>query len=1587
MPPRRSSRAPSVKPEAPLPAETAAPKRKRKTTEDNDEGGDAKSAPKTRRASSSKPPSKATATRRVSNRSKPSLADVAESDDEAQSDAPPVRKKSRPSAESDLRDDEDDAEAEEESKSSKRKGKKAMQVDDEDEEEEEAPAPLPKRRTSSRQPSAGPSRRASSSNAARGGRRARVTSVAETVPEDEEEEEEERPAPAKRRGGRAAKQVQDSDEEAQQSDQDEDAYESDKPKPKGRKGKAPARSTKKPSKKVVPKVVVVGSSQDEEEDSDSPPPAAPPKTPKKEPASPVKPSQGPQPGVEEEEETSLFDPIPIPKPADLPQAVEEEPQGPKARLVIHKLALVNFKSYAGRQEIGPFHKSFSAIVGPNGSGKSNTIDALLFVFGYRASKMRQGKVSELIHNSARHPDLDECSVEVHFRDIIDKPGADDFEVIPGSRLVVARTAFKNNQSKYTINGKNSSYKEVQALLKGRGIDLDHNRFLILQGEVESIAQMKPKAPSEHEDGLLEYLEDIIGTSAYKQRIDDALTTLEQLQEDRQSKLNRLRLVEKEKLALEEQRREAINYYKLKNDHIKAQSVLCQYMIWKWWERHTALEKDHGKYTKELENETARNKQDIEHLEDLQKHYEEIEEVFKEIEEVAETGSKDLKEMDKKVVGLEEKQKHTESRYKKLKKAVQEDTKALRNAEEADKDSTATLEKQRAKLSEHQATLVVEEAELEKVQEGLRGKTQVFHDQIQKKQKELQPWTSKIDASKAAIDVREGQRDTLQDRADKRREALDEAQMTFDDLVREQEARSNEQKGFKDKKDRLKQDIANSSRRVEDAKRNLDQWRSKAMSARNTFDEAKASQSANRSQGAVVNGLQALKDQGRLHGFHGKLGALGTIDGKYDVAISTAAGGPLSNMVVDTVDQGKICIDYLRANNLGRASFMVLEKLPNSNRMDPFQTPEGVPRLFDLVKPKNPMYRKAFYKALGDTLVADGLDQANRIAFGARRFRVVTLDGQIIETSGAMSGGGGQPSRGAMSAKQAADTVSPTTLKKYEQDAAACAQELSQATKEFQEAEAELDTLKRREPELEMEYQKLGMELTTRKARIAEIQKRVADLKAHNQPDAADQDRIQTLDREIASEKAKLKSIQAKADEITNAIAALEQKIMDIGGAKLMMQKAKVDAERTYIDLAEKAISKAEETKAKAESDIKRLGQAITTNEATLSQVKKELTELNQEVVEAQQYRDELAKKVNQAQAELDNQKDRLDEEKEKLEEAEKAVAGFRKKEMELNQKLADLAKEIEGAQHAIDNFQTDHDKLRLHDIDEDDDESDDEDEERREGSTPGAEEQEAGADGEAGPSRPRAKKDQELKVYSSEELRRLNRDELVADTELLDEKIKNAKVDLTVLKEYKKREAEFDNRAKDVERVTEQRDAQKAHYDGLRKQRLDEFMTGFNTISLKLKEMYQMITLGGNAELELVDSLDPFSEGIIFSVMPPKKSWKNISNLSGGEKTLSSLALVFALHVFKPTPLYFMDEIDAALDFRNVSIVANYIKDRTKNAQFIIISLRNDMFELSHRLIGIYKTSNATRSVSIDNHKLLTTVPVVVPPPATNASS
>jgi structural maintenance of chromosome 4 len=211
-----------------------------------------------------------------------------------------------------------------------------------------------------------------------------------------------------------------------------------------------------------------------------------------------------------------------------------------------------------------------------------------------------------------------------------------------------------------------------------------------------------------------------------------------------------------------------------------------------------------------------------------------------------------------------------------------------------------------------------------------------------------------------------------------------------------------------------------------------------------------------------------------------------------VAITTACGSNLNNMVVDEVSDAQACIEYLRKNNVGRASFMVLKKL-NVYGMDKMATPENAPRLFDLVTPNHGRYAPAFFKAIGNTLVANDMDQANRIAFGRHRWRVVTLAGGLIETSGAMSGGGSQVSRGGMSSKQAIATVSPQVLRTYEKESEDAADKLQKATADLREAEMELERLSTRGPEIDMAYQKLGLDIENVKKRIIEADKRVKDI--------------------------------------------------------------------------------------------------------------------------------------------------------------------------------------------------------------------------------------------------------------------------------------------------------------------------------------------------------------------------------------------------------------------------------------------------------------------------------------------------------------
>ncbi|KAJ7324980.1 hypothetical protein JRQ81_018000 [Phrynocephalus forsythii] len=304
-----------------------------------------------------------------------------------------------------------------------------------------------------------------------------------------------------------------------------------------------------------------------------------------------------------------------------PPAMTNEAGAP--RLMITHIVNQNFKSYAGEQILGPFHKRFSCIIGPNGSGKSNVIDSMLFVFGYRAQKIRSKKLSVLIHNSDEHNDVQSCTVEVHFQKIVDKEG-DDYEVIPNSNFYVSRTAYKDNSSVYHISGKKATFKDVGLLLRSHGIDLDHNRFLILQGEVEQIAMMKPKGQSEHDEGMLEYLEDIIGSGRLKEPIQILCRRVELLNEQRGEKLNRVKMVEKEKDALEGERNIALEFLSLENRMFKEKNNICQYYIYELQKQITDLETQKKKIHEDTTEVNEKSNRLADEMKDKTKTMKEIE---------------------------------------------------------------------------------------------------------------------------------------------------------------------------------------------------------------------------------------------------------------------------------------------------------------------------------------------------------------------------------------------------------------------------------------------------------------------------------------------------------------------------------------------------------------------------------------------------------------------------------------------------------------------------------------------------------------------------------------------------------------------------------------------------------------------------------------------------------------------------------------------------------------------------------------------------------------------------------------------------
>ncbi|POM73526.1 Structural maintenance of chromosomes protein 4 [Phytophthora palmivora] len=1276
---------------------------------------------------------------------------------------------------------------------------------------------------------------------------------------------------------------------------------------------------------------------------------------------------------------------------------------PVKRLMITKMQLENFKSYAGKVEIGPFHKCFSAVVGPNGSGKSNVIDALLFVFGKRASKLRLKKVSELVHRSAGFPDLDMATVSVFFQEIIDTEGdaaATDNEanytVVPNSEFSVTRTATKSNVSKYYINDRPSNFTRVTEMLQDKGIDLDNNRFLILQGEVEQIAMMKSKgAEGSNEDGLLEYLEDIIGSNVYVEPTERVWDEVEQCNEVRGEKVNRVKLVEKEKAHLEGPRAEALEYLRKEKEVYMKTNILYQLWIQEASKNRELCESKRDELQAKYKAELARMEKNREELQSVESVYQRVKSEHDEVAKQLEEAKAEYAEFEKQDVKLREELKYAKERQKELQSAQKKELKKQKTIQQKVQENEELVPQLENEVEKLQAKLKKQEQVLEGILEGHKEETAKLRSTMESIQQEMEPFQTEMNALRSVIDTTETEIQLVEEPVTNANKALEANACGIIEAEANLRGLEEEQSDKRETLTKMKDRIVIAEQELDDAKDRETSVAEKYREARTKSEEASGAVQSHATRNRMLRELLDASKPGKPlenAGLFGRLGDLGAIDGKYDIAISTACGA-LNNLVVETTSGAQACVAYLRKHNLGRTTFLILEQLDYlkskySQHFRGVTAPSGqqAPRLFDLVKVNDEKFLPAFYYALRDTLVAKDLDEASAIAYQGRqcKYRVVTLDGQLVEMSGAMSGGGKRARSGGMSSTLASG-LSEGEIRALQEEASSLRNELEQIRAEKASLEKELSHLSRKIEQYENDLPKIELNVSATKTRLEDFKKNKIILKKQTTLSADAKKQVEKLNKTKAAKEAEYKTTKLKVDRMAAKLAKMKGQILDVGGEKL--RKEQEVAKKITKQIAEKTkqmtkirvdFKSSQKNTEKNEVALKKVEEDIEAAKKKIEDTREQITAMEEKALTVLQKCETVQEQVTAKEKELRKDETKYRKLKKEydemtsaevdlansLEDCEKMLEENSKKETYWKTKLTSLHAAFITEQEQNAGVFEDERELparKRHKKNKSaggDEEMDDEHKDESEEDEDSEEEEDANLDVTL----------EKLPMLDTIALSRYSKEEMKYEISVLEQQRDELKanVNMGALTEYKQKEEEYKARVVELEEATKLRDAKRHEYDELRRKRLEEFMTGFRIITLKLKEMYQMITLGGDAELELVDSLDPFSEGVVFSVRPSKKSWKNISNLSGGEKTLASLALVFALHHYKPTPLYVMDEIDAALDFKNVSIVGNYIKQRTRNAQFIIISLRNNMFELADRLVGIYKTNDATKSVTIN---------------------
>lgn len=1172
-------------------------------------------------------------------------------------------------------------------------------------------------------------------------------------------------------------------------------------------------------------------------------------------------------------------------------------------MYLKQIEVENFKSFGKKLTI-PMLSGFTAVTGPNGSGKSNISDAILFVLGPKSSKaLRAGKLTDLIFNggNAKSP-ANFTRVSLVF-DNADRAIPLDEDIVKLTRHVKLSDTGEGYNSYFYVNDRKSTLSEFDYLLSSARISAEGYN-LVQQGDVTRIVEMSPL-------DRRRVLDDISGIAKF----DEEILKAEAEKASAQENIDRIAIIlgelDRQIRQLEQERGAALKYLEMRDRLSLAKARLAHKRKEGAESEIKGIEEQITSYAKEIESLKARRTE-------LEAQILSLEELYQRKEaELQAKGGEGFQELKEKMDGLkvevaraaDQKERSAEqaSEVKQELLALLEERERTLVAKRAQESALATATSELRKLEEKLKGLQNEEAKL-------KGELTSHDSELSSLEKRIKEQDQRIREITEALHTKRLEKERLERLAEDLRAEMDDllqekgsAEFEVKDLdwrIKELGKQGKDSSGsmkslqeqFHAKKNREAQ-LTKEANELEQAIRNL------TREYNHLKAEEEAAANIARGYNRAVKALLEARDRGEMKGIHGTIAELAEVDPKYEVALNVAAGGRMQSIVVDDDQVASDAINYLKRNDLGRATFLPLNKMldgkPRGKAL--LAEKEATGFAIDLIR-FDERYRAAFWYVFGDTVVVDTLQEARRLMGGVR---LVTLGGELIEASGAMVGGALEGSKVRFGAnKGKADRIAEE-LRKATEQADKVAMELMAIRQEIVELEAKIREVGGADRGKGIELEALQKQLAEQRSRLKRVTDSLASKQAERDKAVAESAELGLRIGEQQVELEKLKAERAADSKrmLEIAPAELSQRLRDVQSSlvatsqELSGKRSEHEAMRLQLSDTErrlKEMSSAEMQQNEKLRILEEQGRAAGERESKLkvelAALKRIEDSMGKEIAALREEKERLLEKKGQAQA--DREKVLV-----RLETSNDFMIGLGTKKALAEEKLKEIMQEISQC-----NVVVNHPLPSMDDI----------------------------------------------------------RSEIALCENALSGM---GAVNLRAIEDYDEKKARHLELRAETKRLEDQRDQLIALTDQLNERKKVNLVKVFDAVNANFRRVYAELSGGGEAELILENPQDPFQGGLVIKARPRNGKVLRLEALSGGEKSLTALAFIFALQEWQPSPFYLLDEVDMFLDAVNAEMVANRVKKSSATAQFVQISLRKVTLNKADHIIGVTKPAGGVSQI------------------------